>query len=257
MLHGEVVRGEDGMPLLRDPVIPAAMWTRLQGRLDANSKGAGVPRDASPWLHVIVCRECGYDLYLQRYSKRPGYAYLNHKPALKQYARDGVERCRASFRAADVEAQIERLVMTAYGHSYVPEIIELPAEDHTPELEQVQESIAELERDRYERGLFRGEAGTQRYAGMMTKLETRLEELQAQPKVPSRQEIVLSDELFRDRWESLATDHERGALLRRMKVKLLVSKDAQGRTRVWLRQERPGGPKPPTAHEWVTSLMRP
>jgi hypothetical protein len=78
---------------------------------------------------------------------------------------------------------------------------------------------------------------------MMTKLEARLEELKAQPVLPARREIVLSGELFRDKWASLASDNERGDLLRRMKVKLPVFKDPQGRTRVWLRQERPPGYK--------------
>jgi site-specific DNA recombinase len=257
-LHGEIVRGEDGQPLLREPILAAATWTRLQGRLDANSKGAGVPRDASPWLHVIVCRECGYDLYLQRYTNRPTYSYFNHKPGLKYYLRDGVERCRCSFRAADVEARIEPVVMAAFGDKYVPEIVELPAEDHTLELEQVQEAITDLERDRYERGLFRGDAGTQRYTAMMTKLEARLEELQAQPQLPARQEVILSGELFRDRWASLESDQERGALLRRMNVKLLVFKDAQGHTRVWLRQGRSGAPENQlTLQAYVRTLMRP
>jgi DNA invertase Pin-like site-specific DNA recombinase len=242
--RGKIVRDGDGMPLLREPVLAPALWNRLQSRLDLNSKGGGVPRDAYAWLHVIACRECGDDLYFQRWAGRPSYAYLNHKPSLKKYTgQEGKDRCRCSFRAPDVEAQIEPIVMAAFGDKYVPEIVELPAEDHTEELEQVQESIADLERDRYERGLFRGEDGTRRYAGMMTKLEARLEELKAQPVLPARREIVLSGELFRDKWASLASDNERGDLLRRMKVKLPVFKDPQGRTRVWLRQERPPGYK--------------
>jgi DNA invertase Pin-like site-specific DNA recombinase len=255
--RGNIVRDDDGMPLLREPVLPAARWHQLQSRLDANSKGAGVPRDGYAWLHVLACRVCGDDLYYQRWSARPTYAYLNHKPSLQRYAgQDKKDRCRCSFRAPDVEAQIEPVVMAAFGDKYVPEIIELPAEDHTEELEQVQESIADLERDRYERGLFRGEDGTRRYAAMMTKLEARLEELKAQPVLPARREVVLSGELFRDKWEALETGRERGDLLRRMKVKLPVFTDAQGRTRVGLSQERPGAPEPPTAHQWVNSLMR-
>jgi site-specific DNA recombinase len=242
--RGQIVRGDDGNALLREPILPPALWKRLQSRLDLNSKGAGVPRDAYAWLHVLTCRVCGDDLYYQRWSARPSYAYLNHKPSLKKYTgQEGKDRCRCSFRAPDVEAQIEPVVMAAFGDKYVPEIIELPAEDHTEELEQVQESITDLERDRYERNLFRGEDGTRRYTAMMTKLEARMEELKAQPVLPARREVVLSGELFRDRWESLATGRERGDLLRSMRVRLPVGTDAQGRTRVGLRQERPAGHK--------------
>ncbi len=44
-----------------------------------------------------------------------------------------VEVCTAEV-VYDVEAQIEPLVMTALGGSYIPEVIELPADDHTAEL---------------------------------------------------------------------------------------------------------------------------
>lgn len=46
----------------------------------------------------------------------------------------------------------------------------------------------------------------------------------------------MSDDLFRDRWASLETNHERGALLRKMGVRLLASKDANGRVRLRLQQ---------------------
>jgi site-specific DNA recombinase len=150
------------------------------------------------------------------------------------------------------------MVMLAFGDKYIPEITYVPGEDHTAELEQVQEAITDLERDRYERRLFSGEAGAQRYAAMMTKLESRAEALRAQPVVPARQEMVLSGDLFAERWESLQSDHERGALLRRMRVKLYAFKDAGGRTRLQLRQRRPGAPEDQlTPQAYVRSLMRP
>jgi hypothetical protein len=62
----------------------------------------------------------------------------------------------------------------------------------------------------------------QRYAAMMTKLEARLEELSALPQLPGRQEVIFSDELFHERWASLGSDQECGALLRRMGVRLLA-----------------------------------
>ena len=38
-------------------------------------------------------------------------------------------------------------------------------------------------------------------------------------------------DLFGDRWESLEKDQERGALLRKMGIRLLASKDAKGKER--------------------------
>ena len=56
------------------------------------------------------------------------------------------------------------------------------------------------------------------------------------PVTEARQEVILSDDLFRDRWASLGTDHHRGALLRSMNVSLFVFKDADGRARLRLQQ---------------------
>jgi DNA invertase Pin-like site-specific DNA recombinase len=239
-LHGEIIRGGDGTPLLREPVLPAATWSRLQVRLDANSKGAGVPRDAYPWLHVIACRECGEDLYFQRWSGRPEYAYLNHKPSLKKYkGEEKKARCRCSFRAADVGAQIGPILTGALGDKFIPEVVDVPGDDTSAELEQVDEAIRDLEADRYERRLFTGEAGSQRYAAMMSKLEARAEVLRAQPSVPARRELVYPTQTFGEMWEALESDHERGALLRRMRFKVLVYRDAQKRTQVQIKQGRP------------------
>ena len=56
------------------------------------------------------------------------------------------------------------------------------------------------------------------------------------PVTEARKEIVMSDDLFCGRWASLETDHDRGALLRRMGVRLLASKDATANVRLRLQQ---------------------
>ncbi len=235
IFKGQIMRGDNGQAIRRDYVIEPAKWGRLQARLDANARGRSVPQDAYPWLHVIKCDTCKQDLYAQRWTNRP-YFYFNHK-TLKRHVREGIEPCRSkNFNGYDVEAQIEPLVMTALGDSYIPEVIELPADDRTAELAQVEEAIADLEADRYDRGLFKGDAGTARYVAIMKKLEDRADALRAMPVTEARKEIVMSDDLFRDRWASLETDDERGALLRKMGVRLLAWKDATGSVRLRLQQ---------------------
>jgi hypothetical protein len=147
-----------------------------------------------------------------------------------------VEYCRIRFRAPEVDALIEPFVMMALGDKYWPEMIDLLAEDHTGELAQVEQAITDPETDRYERGLFKGDAGAERYALMMGRLEVKAEALRAAPKLPPRRELVLSDETFSEKWEALETDRERGALLRRMRVRLYAYTDAQGRARLQLHQ---------------------
>jgi hypothetical protein len=84
--------------------------------------------------------------------------------------------------------------------------------------------------------LFKGDAGTVRYVAIMRKLEDRADALRAMPVTEARKEIVMSHDLFCDRWASLETDHERGALLRKMGVRLIVSKDTTGKARLRLQQ---------------------
>ena len=74
---------------------------------------------------------------------------------------------------------------------------------------------------------------------MMSKLEARAEVLRAQPSVPARRELVYPTQTFGEMWEALESDHERGALLRRMRFKVLVYRDAQKRTQVQIKQGRP------------------
>src|ERR1039457_7048078 len=62
------------------------------------------------------------------------------------------------------------------------------------------------------RGLFKGDAGRVRYVAIMRKLEDRADALRAMPVTEARKEIVMSHDLFCDRWASLETDHEAGAV---------------------------------------------
>jgi hypothetical protein len=101
----------------------------------------------------------------------------------------------------------------------------LPAEDSTDDLAEVNEAIDNLMADRYERGLFRGDAGTVRFESMMARLEARAEELRVLPQLPARREYVLSDDRIYERWAALADDHARGDLLRSLGVAVYVTHD--------------------------------
>lgn len=226
--HGVVIRGDDGMPLLREPVISAGKWARLQARLDANSPGRGTPRSAYPWLHVVTCERCHEDLYLQKIAGTDR-SYLYHKKTLTKYKQFGNPRpCTVSISGRIVHAKLEQCLMERLGRSHIPEIIDVEAEDYSDDLNEVNAAIADLEADRYVHGLFKGDEGTARYVAMMTNLEAQAETLRAMPVVPAGREVVLSQDTFRERWESLDDDHERGDLLRRMGVRVFAGKDDNG-----------------------------
>ena len=219
MLHDEIVRDHDGMPVLREPILSAKTWGKLQARLDANSRGAGIPRDATPWLDVIFCRECGGKLYFQSYRKRVVTSFYHKRGA-----------CRVRFRGAEINSQIEPLVMLAFGDSFIPEVVDLPAEDHTAELAQVDEAITD-----WEARAISGESADS-VMRILDGLHAKRKALAALPVQEARKEVSWSTDTFRDRWASLESDHERGDLLRRMGVRLLAFHDRKGRARLILHQ---------------------
>jgi hypothetical protein len=80
----------------------------------------------------------------------------------------------------------------------------IPASDNARDLAQVDEAIANLEADPYERHLLSGERGAERYASMMTKLEKRQAELMALPVRPELVEWTRTGESFGKFWEGLS-----------------------------------------------------
>ncbi len=219
----EVVRGDDGLPLLREPIIPAATWSRLQAKLDANSAGAGVPHNANPWLHVIYCDVCKAPMYRTKVRNSQGRPY--------RYYRHERGDCRIRVNGDSLEPQIHGLVMLVFDGMYVPEIIEVPAEDHTAELAKVDQGIAD-----WEAKAIAGDS-VESVMHILDGLHAKRKALLSQPlKAEARKETRETAELFTDRWLSLETDHERGALLRSMRIRIMARKAGPARTRIYLQQ---------------------
>jgi len=102
---------------MRPPIIDARAWDRLQAKLQANSKGAGVPHDAVPWLQVIYCDQCKAAMYRTVITNRQGRKFSYYRHERRQQT-----DCRARVRADDVERQIPGLVLRAFNGSYVQEV---------------------------------------------------------------------------------------------------------------------------------------
>lgn len=219
----DIVRDDDGLPLLREPIISAATWSRLQAKLDANSAGAGVPHNANPWLHVIYCAVCTAPMYLTKTRNSQGRPY--------RYYRHENGDCRIRVNGDSLEAKIHGLVMRTFHGQYLPEIIEVPAEDHTAELAKVDEAIAD-----WETRAIAGDAA-ESVMRILDGLHTKRKALVSKPlKTEARKETRETAELLTDRWLSLETDHERGALLRRMGCRIIASKAGPAQTTIRLQQ---------------------
>jgi DNA invertase Pin-like site-specific DNA recombinase len=242
---GEVVRDADGLPMLMrgEPVIGEAKWNRLQARLDAKAHGIGVPKDATPWLHVIYCQPCGRELYLartqvNRVSGVRERKYYRHKDASK---------CSTHVNGYRLEAQIEPLILRTFDGMYIPEVVREPAVSHADELARIEQSIRDLEDKFVTSG---GDVG--RLARLTSDLAARAHALRAEEH-PARTDIEMTDELFTDRWASLTADAERGALLRSMGVRLYATPTGNSDAKLALRQVRNGDARHWTdiAREWT------
>jgi DNA invertase Pin-like site-specific DNA recombinase len=231
MYKGEPVRGADGLPMVREPIIGEAKWDRLQARLDAKAHGTGVPKDATPWLHVVYCQPCGKELYLARYTHRGVRGTIQRK----YYRHKDASKCRTHVNGDRLEAQIAPLVLRAFDGMYIPEVVREPAVSHADELARIERSIRDLEDNFVTSG---GDVG--RLARLTSDLAARAHALRAEEH-PARTDIKMTDELFTERWASLATDEDRGALLRKMGVRLYIAPTGRSDATVVLRQVWNGG----------------
>jgi site-specific DNA recombinase len=224
--NDQVVRDEEGLPVQRPPVIDARTWDRLQAKLQSNSKGAGVPHDAVPWLHVIYCDVCKATMYRTVVVNARGRKF----PYYRHERRQKID-CRLRVRADDLERQIPDLVLRAFDGGYVQEVIETPAEDHTAELEKVDSAIADWE--------VRAIAGDAAESVMriLDGLHAKRRVLvDAGVRTEARREVRDTTELLTDRWLSLTADDERGAMLRSMRIRIMARKSGPGTTHIRLQQ---------------------
>jgi hypothetical protein len=243
MYKGEPVRCTDGLPMMREPIIGEAEWDRLQARLDAKAHGTGVPKDATPWLHVVCCQACGKELYLARYIHQGVHETIQRK----YYRHRDASKCRTHVNGDRLERQIEPLVLRAFDGMCIPEVIREPAVSHADELVRIGQTIRDLEDKFVTSG---GDVG--RLARLTSDLAARAHVLRTEEH-PARTDITMTDELFTDRWASLATDEDRGALLRKMGVRLYVTPAGRSDATVVLRQAWNGDTRhwADAAREWT------
>lgn len=222
MYKGEPVRDtETGEPLRREPIIGDTLWARLQECLHAKSRGAGTPKNATPWFGVLYCGPCGEKLY--RGAGRPSrklrppytpaqyYWYYRHRSSV------GPVSCKTNVSAPRVDEQITPLILRAFQDVYLPDIVKEPAIRHTDELVRIEQTIKDLENNFVEKG-----GSMDQLVRLTAKLAAKAAQLRNEER-PARTSIRSTDELVTERWQSLPTDNKRGALLRKIGIRLYVT----------------------------------
>ncbi|MEV1328922.1 recombinase family protein [Micromonospora costi] len=217
-----LVRGEDGLPLRRaEPIVTNADWERLQEALRKNSNPkAGNRVGGSPLLRVAFC-ECGEPLYRNR-----GRNGMYYRCGLRARAGRNCPKGVMAIAAEDFERDIEQHFLAVVGDLEVMRRVFVPGSDHTADLREVEESLAEL-RGHLAAGLFRGDKGKAEFAAMYGALEARREALEALPSRPDEWRLEPTGQTYRERWGSLPTPADRGREMREAGMKVILHAEPQ------------------------------
>ncbi len=198
MHDDEVVRGEDGLPVQRTPILDDRASAQVQAGLDKNgSPGSGIRKGASPLLGIVHCAECGQRLYIKRRAEGDRYRH-----------RDGSTCFGGSYTARDVERQTIRHLLVHTDELPMMERQEIPAEDHLAELQRVQESLDQLDQA-FERGTVSAES----YGRMTARLEAKRDHLASLPVTEAEERWEPTGESFHDHWRSLDAAGQHDLLL--------------------------------------------
>lgn len=200
VINGEIQRDGLGEPLRYGPaLIEDEQWYTLQAEMKTRSKQPSGERrtDVAPLLGVIRHVECKENMYLGGSAAKRSY-HCNRRHCTKH-----------GILVKYVEPYVEREFLRLVGDLEFTYTEEIGGEDHSGELAEIEESMAELERDRYERRLYKGDAGGRRFAELYVKLERRHETVSAKPNRPPTVRTVSTGLTYAKRWKTSSPQERR------------------------------------------------
>ncbi|WP_176955460.1 recombinase family protein [Sinosporangium album] len=209
-----VLKGDDGLPVARaEPLISLSKWKQIQAALDERKRAKKGPRsNGSKLLQVLYCPICRSVMY--KLKSRGNHRYYrcsainNDPPCILR-----------GIPAAPVESHVEESLLAWAGDIKRLEPVHFEGVDYSEEIQQVEDSIKELEEDRYLYGLYSGPEGAARYREIYARLEQIHAELTARPTSPARTDWVDTGETYASYWNSLS-EQQQAAELRAMGVKV-------------------------------------
>ncbi|AEV52102.1 phage integrase [Rhodococcus phage RGL3] len=214
MHNGQVVLDGVGEPVLAGPpLIDVDTFNRVQATLEARSRAQKVERtDASPLLGVLVCAECGDNMYHQRQvDKRYDRLYRYYKC---------LNRCGQQIHAEMAEQMVENQFLDDLGDAEALTRVYIPAENHQIELEEAQRLLDGL----YPLlGTVTSAHAQKRLTEQISALDSKIAQLEMLPESPARTELRPTGVTYRKLWESLDSDGRRELMVKagiqaRMKV---------------------------------------
>lgn len=192
---GELLRY--GPPLVTDE--EAAEITRM---VEARAKPQHSRRkDAAPMLGVVKCALCEGNNYLGGAKDKRSYSC-------------NTRGCKGGgILQRYVEPYVEEQFLELVGPLEYTYTVTTVGENHDAELKELEQSMSDLEADRYERGLFKGAVGAQRFAEQYRRLESRHAIVSALPRTEGETKTVHTGLTYARHWEMSNEAERRQALL--------------------------------------------
>lgn len=215
--------GDDGAPVVRaEPIITREVFDRLGVELAGReNRKEPTKRTTSLLLGVIFCGECGKPAYKLKggAGRKPRY-----RCASAQYKNPCSNR---SIPLEYAEEELERRILQNLGSFERRQRVWFPGEDHSSELQEVNDLLADLT-DQIGVGQFkRGTPQRARLDRRIAALSARQAELSATPSEPAGWRYEPTGELFSEWWEASDTE-ARNVWLRQMGFRAVWRSHSEG-----------------------------
>ncbi|MFJ2114401.1 recombinase family protein [Streptomyces sp. NPDC087850] len=212
---GKPILRTDGLPLVtRPPILDMDMWQALQDELKRRANPGDRRREGTSLLRgVVYCKLCGCRMYTYVAKGRLRYRCIGRLK--KRQSGNAIDCYGVSIAGEGMEDHITAEFLRKFGRLPVVRMVEHVGEDFRPQIRQAEEALSDLEKDRYDRGLFKGDSGAERYAQQYGKLEERLAALQERQRhaTPAGVEAVPTGKKYADLWKAADTAGKRDLLL--------------------------------------------
>lgn len=200
--EGNTVRDREGKPVYgSEPLLTQTQWDGLQRAVEQRRAAPRRVSKTSPLLGVILCWECGANLYHQCHVKeKKSYRYY--------YCRGGHT---AHIKAAMVEELLEEAFLDAVGDQMVLERVFRKAENHETELEDAKRALDEISTLL---GTMTSDTVRKRLTEQMRAIDFRISSLEKLPTSPAGWTYKETGETFTDAWNMSNTQARRELLLK-------------------------------------------
>ncbi|MBF6287146.1 recombinase family protein [Nocardia cyriacigeorgica] len=183
-------------------------WAQIQAALSLRkSSGSSRRHSTNPMLNIVKCAVCRKNLGQRSIKSSSGttfrYFQCQNKP----------RPCRnVGIRAEVAEQLVEETFLELHANRRVYVQTWQPGSDHSHELEQIKQTIADLREDRA-MGLFTTEEDQEMYRSQMTSLVARRDLLAAQPFTRAGWVTTETNQTYGEAWPESTPEEKRKMLV--------------------------------------------